>query len=59
MVLNDEIEVETARVYASHVRVVAQALSSEVTRSRFLKEAPDMSLDDEVFEGGDDDAEGS
>jgi Zn-dependent peptidase ImmA (M78 family) len=44
-VLNDEIDVDKARLYASVARVVAQAVSSEVTRARFVKEEPDLSLE--------------
>jgi hypothetical protein len=43
--LNGEIEVEKARAYASLARVVSQTLSAQVTRARFLKQAPDLSLD--------------
>ena len=46
--LNGEIELETARSYASLARTVAQAASLETSRSRFLKEAPDLRLDDEA-----------
>jgi hypothetical protein len=52
MVLNDEIDPDKARIYNSSARVVAQSLSSDVTRSRFLKEEPNMSLDEDVFEDG-------
>lgn len=51
MVLNGEIEIETARVYAAQARVIATAVSSEIARSRFVKEEPSMKLDEEVFEG--------
>lgn len=44
MVLNGDIDKETARTYSALARVVAQATSIEVTRARFLKEAPDLSL---------------
>ncbi len=54
MILNDEISVEKGQSYASLARVVAQTVSSEVTRSRFLKEEPDLGLDDEIMEGDDD-----
>lgn len=47
MVLNGEIDKETARTYSTLARVVAQAASIEVTRARFLKEAPDLSLEEE------------
>lgn len=45
MVLNGEIDKETARTYSTLARVVAQATSIEVTRARFLKEAPDLTLE--------------
>lgn len=45
MLLNGEIDLETARTYASLARVVSQTCSIEVTRSRFLKQAPDLSLE--------------
>lgn len=44
-VLNGEIDLETARNYASLARVVAQSASVEVTRARFLKKEPDLSLE--------------
>ena len=47
MVLNGEIDMDVARAYATLARVVAQSVSIEVSRSRFLKEAPDLSLDDD------------
>jgi hypothetical protein len=45
LLLNDEIDIEKARGYASLARVVTQAASVEVTRSRFLRTAPDLSLE--------------
>lgn len=45
MILNGEIDMDKARNYASLARVVAQATSIEVTRARFLKEEPDLSLE--------------
>lgn len=45
LVLNDGIDIERARNYAALARVVSQAASIEVTRSRFLKREPDLSLD--------------
>jgi hypothetical protein len=45
MVLRGEIAIEQARVYASLARTVAQAVSTEVTRSRFLAEAPDLTFE--------------
>lgn len=45
-VLNGELDTDTARIYASLTRVLAQSLSVEVTKARFLKTAPDMNIDD-------------
>jgi hypothetical protein len=53
-VLNGEIDLRTAQVYGALVRVVAQTTSLEVTRGRFLKEMPDLSLE-EVLEVADED----
>jgi len=50
MVLNGEMPEETAKIYASQARVVAQAISSEVTRARFVKEEPNLSLEADTFE---------
>lgn len=44
-VLNGEIDMETARLFASLGRVVAQAASLEIARGRFLKSEPDLSLE--------------
>lgn len=48
-VLNGEIDMEAARLYASLTRTLAQTISAETTRARFAQEAPDLSLE------GDDD----
>lgn len=45
MILNGEVDMDVARAYASLARVVSQAASLEVTRGRFLKEMPDLSLE--------------
>jgi hypothetical protein len=51
MVLNGEIDPEAARLYSGVARTMVQALSSEVTRARFVKEEPDLALDEsEMFE---------
>lgn len=47
MVLRDEIDLERARIYSGLARTVAQAMSTEVSRARFLAEEPDLSLEDE------------
>ena len=44
-VLNGEIDLEIARTYSSVARTIAQSMSIEVTRARFLKELPDLSLE--------------
>lgn len=44
MVLTGEIELESARVYSGLARTVAQSMSTEVSRSRFLAQAPDLDL---------------
>ena len=44
-VLNGEIDLDIARTYSSVARTIAQSMSIEVTRARFLKELPDLSLE--------------
>lgn len=46
LVLNGEIELEQARVYSGLVRTVAQSVSLETSRARFLQQAPDLRLDE-------------
>jgi hypothetical protein len=50
--LNGEIDIRKAKAYAALARVVSQTISAEVTRARFLKEAPDLRL---LPQDGDDD----
>lgn len=45
MVLNNEIDIDAARTYSALTRNVAQLLSAEVQRARFLKCEPDLRLD--------------
>jgi hypothetical protein len=45
MVLNGEIDLDHARVYAGLARTVAQSISLEVTRARFLQTVPDLQLE--------------
>ena len=54
MVLNGTMNVDTARTYSSVARTVAQAMSIEVTKARFLKAEPDLAFPDDVFEDEDD-----
>jgi hypothetical protein len=44
-VLNGQIDMDIARAYATLSRVLAQTISVEVTRSRFLKQSPDLGID--------------
>lgn len=46
MVLNGEIELEVARTYSSIARVVAQSITAETVRARFLKMAPELEFTD-------------
>lgn len=41
-ILNGEIDLDTARAYSAVARTVAQAVTSEVVRARFLKAMPDL-----------------
>lgn len=45
--LNGEIDIDSARTYSSLARGVAQMMSINVTRARFLKEEPVLEFDDE------------
>lgn len=46
LVLNEQLDLDRARTYASLARVVSQTLSVESTRARFLKEAPDLDFEE-------------
>jgi hypothetical protein len=46
MVLNGDIDLNNARLYSGLVRTVAQAMSTEVSRARFLSQIPDLSFED-------------
>ena len=45
--LNGEMNLDVARTYSSLARGVAQMMSIEVTRARFLKTEPVLEFDDE------------
>lgn len=47
MVLNGDLSIDVARVYAALARSTVQALSVQVTKSRFAREIPDIDLEDE------------
>lgn len=53
LVLNGEMGLEAARTYSSVARTVAQAMSTEVSRSRFLQSEPSLDLPDDVWEDDD------
>ena len=50
MVLNGEMDLDVARTYSSLARTVAQAMSTEVSRARFVQSEPTLTLSQEVFE---------
>ena len=50
MVLNGDLDLETARTYSAVARTVAQAMSTEVSRARFIQSEPSLTLDPSVFE---------
>lgn len=53
-VLNGEIDLDTARTFSALARVVASGVNAEVSRSRFLKAAPELCFAelDDLTEGG-------
>lgn len=44
LVLNGEMDIERARIYGALVRGIAQMMSIEVTRARFLRTEPILTL---------------
>jgi hypothetical protein len=50
LLLNGEMDIETARTYSAVARTVAQAMSTEVSRARFVQSEPALELDPNVFE---------
>lgn len=48
MILNGEIDVDTGRLYSSIARTVAQALSTEVSRARYLQNEPNLTFPEEI-----------
>lgn len=50
MVLNGTMDLESARTYSSVARTVAQAMSTEVSRARFVAIEPSLDLPNDVFE---------
>ena len=58
MILNGEIDVDTGRLYSSVARTVAQALSTEVSRARYLQNEPNLTFPEEVPDGPEEDGSG-
>jgi hypothetical protein len=46
MVLNGDMDPETARTYSALIRTVAQSMSTEVTRARSQKNVPDLTFEE-------------
>lgn len=44
LVLNGQIDLDQARTFSALARVVTQAMSLQITKSRFLKVEPDLEL---------------
>lgn len=47
LILNGAIDLDVARAYSGVARTMAQVLSAEVYRARFLQQEPNLSLEDE------------
>jgi hypothetical protein len=47
LVLRGEVDIERARLYSGLARTIAQAMSVEVTRARFLSQIPDLTFEDD------------
>lgn len=47
LILRDEIDLDKARAYSGVARTVAQAMTTETARARFLRSEPDLMFDDE------------
>lgn len=50
MILNRQIDIDTANVYTRLTRNFAQLMTTETVKARFLKRQPDLGLDGNVFE---------
>lgn len=46
MLLNDEIDVETTKVYSALARTIAQTVTAEVQRARSAKSIPDLDFEE-------------
>ena len=50
MVLNGELNIDTARTYSAIIRTVAQAVTNETNKARFLRAQPDLEFENDLFE---------
>ena len=51
MILNGEIDLDTARAYSAVARTVAQSVSAQVAHARFLRTQPELDFPEEDDEG--------
>ena len=54
MLLNGEIDLDTARSYSGIARTVAQAAAQETMRARIVQTEPDLTFEADVYETDDD-----
>lgn len=50
MILNNELDLDTANAYSRLTRNFAQLMTTETVKARFLKRQPDLNLSGDVFE---------
>jgi hypothetical protein len=50
LLLNGKLDIEVAKSYSAIARTVAQAVTADVNRARFVRAAPDLTFDQDVFE---------
>ncbi len=49
MLLNGSIDLETARAYSAIARTIAQSVTAEMNKARFLKSQPDLEFQEDVY----------
>lgn len=50
LLLNGKIGLDVAKAYSGILRSCAQTITAEITKARFLENAPDLTIEPEVFE---------
>ncbi len=50
MILNEEMDLDRARTFSAVARTVAQAMTSETNKARFLKVLPDLEFEEDLFQ---------